>query len=214
VPSSARGSNGTSISSDTRRVRASLTKSEDTNQRTEETTDTANKDAHRRLVKRVEKAPSRDWINQHFDLFEQLLAVTGLTEDDPILVASVPKSGGIHITINNRYVLAMMRPTRSQTGFILSDYTDGLDELISQTTKHERFSDTNDEPSPHLLAFDNGLEQIADPSFRRGWLKAILGEVENRAEKARWRSKHEPLVYRAAVDHDYRERILSEAFET
>ncbi|WP_435077551.1 phospholipase D-like domain-containing protein [Halococcus sp. AFM35] len=211
VSSSAKSSGPTSISSDSRRVNASLTKSEDTTQRTV-AADTENEDAHRRLIKRVGKAPNRGWINQHFDLFEELLSVTGLTEDDPILVASIPKSGGIHITINNRYVLTMMRPTRSQTSFILSDDTEDLDELISQTTKHERFSDTNDEPSPHLLAFGDGLERITNPSFKRGWLKAILSEVENSAEKARWRSKHEPVVYRAAINHDYRERVLAEAF--
>jgi len=213
APSSASGSSATSIPSESRRVNALLTTSDHPNQQTSEIVDVANEDAHRRLVERARKAPSRNWINQHFDLFEELLSVTGLTEDDPILVASIPKNGGIHITINNRYVLTMMRPAQSQTSFILSDDTDGLNELISQATKHERFSNTNDELSPHLLAFDNGLEQIADPSFRRGWLKAILGEVDNRAEKARWRSKHEPAVYRAAVDHDYRERVLDEAFD-
>ena len=212
VPSSASGSSATSIPSESRRVSASLTTSGRSNRRTSETTDVASEGTHRRLIERVGKAQSRNWIDQHFDVFEELLSVTELAEDDPILVASIPKSGGIHITINNRYVLAMMRPTQSQTSFILSDDTDGLSELISQATKHERFSDTSDEPSPHLLAFDNGLEQIADPSFRRGWLKAILNEVDNRAEKARWRSKHEPVVYRAAVNHDYRERVLNEAF--
>lgn len=213
IPSSASTSSATSIPSESRRVNSSLTTSGRSNRQLSETADVANEDAYRRLVERVGKAPGRNWIDQHFDLFEELLSVTGLTEDDPILVASIPKSSGIHITINNRYVLTIMRPTQSQTSFILSDDTDDLNELISQATKHERFTGTSDEPSPHLLAFDNGLEQIADPSFRRGWFKAILDEVDNRAEKARWRSKHEPAVYRAAVDHDYRERILDEAFD-
>lgn len=199
-----------SFTSNAPKVRDSRATNESSGQRVSETVEDEN--VHRRLVERVGKAPSRDWINQHFDLFEELLAVTGLSEDDPILVASIPQSGGIHITINNRYVLTPMRTARSQASFILSDDTDGLDELISQATKYEPFSNANNEPAPHLLTFDNGLEQITDPSFKRNWFKAILTEVENRAEKAKWRNKHEPAVYRAAVDHDYRERVLNEAF--
>jgi hypothetical protein len=211
VPSSATGGGAASISSDARRVNASVVRN-DTKVRTTEEADTEDRGAHQRLVERIGKAPNREWIDRHFDLFEELLAVSELSNDDPILVASIPKTGGIHITLNHRYVLVMMRSTRFQTSFILSDDTTNLNRFISQTTKYEPFSNAGGEPAPHLLTFDNGLEQITDPSFKRGWLSAILNEVENRAEKARWRSKHEPAVYRAAVDHDYREEVLSEAF--
>jgi len=212
VPSSASGSSATSIPSESRRVSASLTTSGRSNRRTSETTDVASEGAHRRLVERVGKAQSRSWIDQHFDLFEELLSVTGLDEDDSILVSSIPKSGGIRITINNRWVLTMMRATRNSTTFILSDDTEDLDDLISRSMKYEAFSNVNDEPAPHLLTFDNGLEQIADPSFRRNWLKAMLDEVDSRYERAPRHDSHEPTVCQAAVDHDYRKRVLDEAF--
>lgn len=212
VPSNAGGSSATSIPSESRRVSASLTTSGRSNRQTSENADVANEDAHRRLVERVGKARSRSWIDQHFDLFEELLSVTGLNEDDPILVASIPKSGGIRITINNRWVLTMMRATRNSTTFILSDDTENLDDLISRSMKYEAFSNVNDKPAPHLLTFDNGLEQITDPSFRRNWLRAMLDEVDSRYERAPRHDSHEPAVCQAAVDHDYREQVLDEAF--
>ena len=128
------------------------------------------------------------------------------------MVASIPKSGGIRITINNRWVLTMMRATRNSTTFILSDDTENLDDLISRSMKYEAFSNVNDKPAPHLLTFDNGLEQITDPSFRRNWLRAMLDEVDSRYERAPRHDSHEPAVCQAAVDHDYREQVLDEAF--
>jgi len=34
-----------------------------------------------------------------------------------------------------------------------------------------------------------------------------------RAEKSPYRQYHEPVVYQAARDHEYRERVIREAFE-
>jgi len=211
MPSSARGGGGMSISSDARRVSASVLES-DTSKLDRLVADADSDDVHERLVERVGKAPNRDWIDSHFDLFEELLDVSGLTTDDPILVASIPKTGGIHITINNRYVLTMMRTSRSQTSFILSDDTSGLDGFISRTTEYDQFSNASGEPAPHLLTFVDGLKQVADPSFRRGCIQAILSEVENRADRAKWRDKHEPIVCQAAVDHEYGAQVIDEAF--
>jgi hypothetical protein len=212
APSSAKRGSTTSISSDARRVNASLTVDKGTKQPTSEISEES-KSEHEKLVKRVEKAPSREWIDRHFDLIAELLNVTGLTDDDPILVTSIPTSGGIHVTINHRVVIAVMRPTKSETGFILSDGTEHLEYLITEATKHETFSNPNDVPAPHLLTFDDGLERVSNQSIRRGWLKAIFDEVENRWKKAPRRKNHEPVVYRAATDHDYRTRVLNEAFE-
>ena len=44
-----------------------------------------------RLVERVKFAPSREWINGYFELMRLLFEVTGLTNEDPRLVTSMPQ---------------------------------------------------------------------------------------------------------------------------
>lgn len=52
---------------------------------------------------------------------------------------------------------------------------------------------------------------MVSPTFRREWIKASIREIE-RASGSIHQGSHEPLVYHAAVDEDYRNRVLSEAF--
>ena len=212
VPNSAKRGRATSIPSDSRRVSASLTVDRGTKPRTSESSEESENE-YEELVERVERSPSREWIDRHFDLIAELLDITGLTDDDPILVMSIPKSGGIHVTINHRYVLTMMRTARNRTEFILSNETENLDHHITQSVEDYRFENHDDEPGPYLVASEDGLQRISDASFKRGWIRAVLNEVEHRWQKAPKRDSHKPVVYRAAVDHDYREKVLGEAFE-
>jgi len=195
-----------SISSDAPRVNSSLAKESNNRDSIEIPEDI---DVQEKLVERVMEASSREWIDHHFDLLEEVLATTGLLSDDPRLVTSIPKAGGIHVTINSRFILTIMRSDRTHTGFILSDDTEGLDELIARASNYERFE--NEKSAPHLLEFHDGLDRIADPAVKRGWSRAALNEVD-RGERSSYRRYHEPAVYRAAVDHGYRRRILDEAF--
>jgi hypothetical protein len=184
-----------------------LIRGDDENQKSIETP--SNVGVHERLVERVAEASSQAWIDRHFDLLGELLATTGLSSDDPRLVTSIPKAGGIHVTINSRFVLTVMRSDRTSTGFILSDDTKGLGELIAQASNYERFE--NEGSASHLLEFHDGLDRITIPVVKRGWLRAVLNEVD-RGKRSPYRRYHEPAVYRAAVDHDYRRRVLDEAF--
>ena len=127
-----------SIPSDAPRVKSTLTGGTERTQRASEST--GNPDAHRRLVERVSEAPSRRWIDRHFDLIEDVLLIAGLSNTDRALVASIPKSGGINVTINNRYVLTNMRTARNRTEFILDENTNGLSEFASRAIEEYRFS--------------------------------------------------------------------------
>lgn len=211
TPSSARRSSAMLIPSESRRVNASLTTGRETKPRISEHPKEFGNE-HEKLVERVKKAPSGDWIDRHFDLIAEMLEITGLADDDPTLVMSLPKSGGIHVTINHRYVLSMMRTAQTRTEFILSAGTENLDQYITQAVEDYRFENHDNEPGPYLVAFEDGLRRISDPSFKRGWMNAVLNEVEHRWQKAPKRDSHKSVVYQAVIDHDYREIVLSEAF--
>lgn len=211
VPSS--GGGGTSISSSARRVSASITKDEmrESNGAVAEMGD---EDAHERLVKQIAKAPSRDWMVRHLHLLEKLLSKIEISNQDPSLFMSITQDGELHITINNRLVYGI-QPFRARTLFILSINTNRIDELRAQAAYSEPFSDGS-ETAAYLLGFNDGLERVADPDFKREWMRAVFSELDREygASPYRRRFSHEPIVYQAAVDHEYREGVLNEAFGT
>jgi hypothetical protein len=210
VPSSAHGGGGTSISSTARRVASSAQTNNHgrgTSRANAEPTD-----SHERLVEQTAKAPNRGWIVRHFELLKELLLATEISNQDPNLFMSITRDGKLHTTINNRLVFGI-QPFRGRTLFILSPNTDLIDNLRAQAAYSEPFSDGG-ETAAYLLGFDDGLERVANSGFKRGWMKAILNETDREYGGSPYRTPflHEPVVYRAAVDHDYREGVLSEAF--
>ena len=212
VPNSTKHSRSTSIASDSRRINASITKLEESKPKAKKPLESEDGSSHERLVERVKDAPTHEWIDRHFDLIAELLSVTELAENDQILVLSVPSSGGIHVTINHRYVLTAMRTARNRTEFILSNETKDVDQYIQQATEHYQFENQDDVPGPHLVMFEDGLQRVQDAEFKRGWKLGLINEVENRWQRAPKRDSHEPAVYKAAVDREYRKSVLNEAF--
>ncbi len=211
VPSSASGSSATPIPSESRRISASISANKPVEPKSK-TVESVDEGAHGRLVEQVQKAPSQRWIDDHFELLEELVSVTDVSVHDPTLFMSITKAGKVHTTINNRIVFGI-QPFRGRTLFILSPDTNQIDRLITEAAYSERFED-RDKNTPYLLGFDDGTKRVADSSFRRGWMRAALSEVDRGWDESPYRKKytHEPVVYRAAVDHDYRERVLNEAF--
>jgi len=60
---------------------------------------------HQRLVEAIKLLPNKDWVNSYFDLANEMIEFTGLTNDDSRLSMSIKKSKKMAITINKRMVL-------------------------------------------------------------------------------------------------------------
>jgi hypothetical protein len=210
APSGASHHSTPSFTSNAPKVRASRATDESSGQQVSETVE--DEDAHRRLVEQVGKAPNREWIDHHFELLREILSATDMSVHDPILFMSITKDGKLHTTINNRIVFGI-QPFQNRTLFILPPDMDQIDQLITQAVHVDDFKEGG-KNTPYLLGFNDGLKRVADSSFRRGWRRAALSEVDRGWDESPYRKKytHEPVVYRAAVDHEYRERILDEAF--
>lgn len=199
-----------SLSSDAPRVNAAFT--EDTNPTTDDV-DT-DEDAHKTLVHRVQQAPSRGWAIDMFGLLADLIAATGLTEDDARLVTSIAQDDRIVVSINNRYVFGSLFSDEPTTGFIIGGDAENVDELIETADGHMAYSALPGEATnktPHWVEFTGEPERMVSQSFRRAWIGAIYDELE-RASASPYRDSHEPLVFRAAVDVEYRDRVLRDAF--
>ena len=168
------------------------------------------------LIERVKFAPSREWINGYFDLMKILLETTGLTNDDPRLVTSIPQSDWfLPVSINNRYVLAPRR-TRERVliGIIYGPEFEILSELQDKAVSYGRFKPLRGESImdvPFFVRFENVNQILESPDLRENWLDAASFEVQ-RAKSSPYRKFHQSIVYMAAVDSDFRKVILDEAF--
>ncbi|ELZ94588.1 phospholipase D-like domain-containing protein [Haloferax sulfurifontis] len=171
-------------------------------------------DGHRALVNRVQLAPSREWADSFFDLLSDLIAATGLTEDDSELVTAIPQKKRISISINRRMVLGAFFTGKAKTGFIIGEETENLDELIEKADGYLDFSANtgeDEEKTPHWVEYEGTPERMLTPTFRREWMKAAICEAQ-RASGSIHQSSHQPLVYQAAVNQNYRNQVLNEVF--
>jgi hypothetical protein len=198
-------------------------------------TDDEGEEDHEKLVEWVSKGLSPEWVDCYFDLLDDLISATGLSNTDPRLVTSLPQDGRIPVSINNRYVLVAMRPAGSAThgryrddyeervqeyskwattGFILGPDTDNIEELIEMADFYFPFktrSEGDGEP-PHYVEYVGEPDRMIDRDFKEAWLNAATNQIE-RAEGSPYKQYHEPVVYRAARDGEYREKVIHEAFK-
>ncbi len=170
---------------------------------------------HEKLVETVNNAPTLRWIESYFELAEDLVSETGLSSDDPRLVMSLPRSGTLPVTVNNRYVLTAFRNGDSITEFILPANQGGVHTYVNQADRDGRFRAIYDEDEsnrPWFVKYDGDPQDVVDNEFRRLWLTAVKTEMK-RIDKSPYRRYHEPVVYKAITDSAYREQVFSEAFE-
>lgn len=180
------------------------------------------------LVKRIKYSPSREWVNSYFDLVKRILDVTGLKNDNPRLVMSLsPNSTGWHfpVTINNRYVVALRKKKENEkirlfVGSIFNFSARDIPQLqISFDAKSGwgQFSNLRGEYSepPYFLRFANFPEFLywldTSEQVYESWREALLAEVE-RAKSSPYRKSHEPIMYKMAVDVNFRAEILDLAY--
>jgi hypothetical protein len=65
--------------------------------------------------------------------------------------------------------------------------------------------------TPHWVEFTGEPGRMVSQSFRRTWISAVYDELE-RASGSPYQDSHESIVFRAAVDEEYRNRMIREAF--
>lgn len=179
------------------------------------------------LVKRIKYAPSREWVNSYFELVKRVLKITGLDNDNPRLVMSLsPNSTGWHfpVTINNRYVVALRKEkedeqTRLFVGLIFTEFSKEIPQLQNNLdlSKYWQFKNLHGEYSepPYFLRFGNFSELLywleTSKHVYQSWSEALLAEVK-RAKSSPYRKSHEPLMYKMAVDVNFRAEILDMVF--
>jgi len=176
------------------------------------------------LCDRIKYAPSREWVNSYFELVNRIISFTGLNNDDPRLVISLSSSkSGWHfpVSINNRYVVALRKIKEDQkdkliVGLIFDNSANHIEQLkynfnLNPDGQFRNLPGEKSDP-PYFLRFDNFPELLflleSDSNINRSWHNALSVET-TRAKSSPYRKFHEPLMYRMAVDINFRADILN-----
>lgn len=183
-------------------------------------TPTTEAEHRKRLLAAIRRSPSKEWIEGYFDLMKRAIEIANLDQYPERFVTSCTKGLSINLTINRGFSLTANHQHINSIGFILPEDIDP-DSYESMTKKHY-----NKEPFK-LITKSKGSDPYIYVSFVMDYndINLISNEL-----LAKWetivkaqpqmgysplpnvKAVHNPLVYRAAVDLDYRKQLLDEAF--
>jgi len=167
------------------------------------------------FIDHLRKFNDKNWIEVYFDLIAEVIDTTGLRSDDPRIVTSVVRSDAYFpVTINNRYVLASSK--HYDNAFIIcqrefhnrEDLHSGVSYYFNQLPGER----ANNDVPPILVIIDKNL--IIEPELRSsiyGWRRTLIIEA-NRAKGSPYKKYHNPYVYKAAKNKDYRANIFGLVF--
>ncbi len=172
-----------------------------------------------RLRARFAKGAARDWVDAYLDMCADLLQTLGISDDDARLSMTVPASKkALPVTINQRYVLCAFHKGQKVVGLMLPrgfEVPPKLVPALNRVRDHlGSFSRWPDEQPIEVPQF--GYFEVEHPRelapLRDAWLLAVVQEMERSWKQSTFRKHHVRSFFRAAVDHEYRGRLLVEAF--
>ena len=179
--------------------------------------------AHQELIRRVRSAPNWQWINSYLNLMKELLEGNSLTIDDPRLLLSMPKTTStrpyhLPMSINNRYVLDNKRRSGNfSIRFIYGpdfDYNPQLQTIAKVIWRYQARRGEYGSMSLYLQPEQEQTECSIPEELKEGWLEAAYIEANRDTISNPKRNAHQCVVYRAAIDLQYRDQIMTEAFDT
>jgi biotin operon repressor len=176
-----------------------------------------------RLIERLRLAPDRQWAESFLDLAGKLVEAAELGGDDPRLVMSIPKAKCLPITLNSRYVLSAFEgderdegdPRHAVIGLILpatmKEHINELPGVIGHGPFDSAYAGEAADNVPRYVRFSIDSKFNLGPQVLEGWRQALLAERDH-GSRSRFRRFHEPVVYRAVTDLQYRRELLDRAF--
>lgn len=170
--------------------------------------------SHSQLVQAAKQAPDRQWIEEYLDLVKDLLEFTGVEESDPRLAVSLSKGFGIVVNVNRRHVLTSFKNNNPWAGFIFDSNFEQLSEMILKAIGAWQFkSHAGESPgkTPYILRFKGSPKDLLTSEQQQVWKATVLAELK-RGKSSPYKRWHNPTVYKAVVDPEYRALVLKEAF--
>lgn len=167
--------------------------------------------SHSKLVNVVEKAPSREWMDRYFDLMAELIEVAQVSRDDERLLASIKNDNTLNTSISQRICLKAY-PTKEQVGAIMPHDSAAVEKYEQANGEKPYRYSGSDRPDPYFIEFSaSSPDEFFILEYKDDWRHAIKKEAIRRYRRKR-DDAHEPVVYKAATEPDYRQDILNKAF--
>lgn len=167
------------------------------------------------LVATFQQAPSAEWVTTALDIFRELIFELNLRNDNPSLVASFGSGDRIAISLNNRYVLYAGFSGTPSYGLLTDREITENENLTEQATRHSTFDSLPGEEgsaTAYFLRFEQGHDQELTGSLREGWITGAATELD-RASGSPYQRSHQPILYKAAVNPDFRKEMLDAVFD-
>lgn len=174
-------------------------------------------DGEARLLSRLAIGRSRHWVEAYLEMCRDLLVSLDIGPDDPRLSMSAPE-GALALTINQRYALCAFHRGVNVIGLILPHDFEVPAELVPDMNSVRdhlgSFKAWPDEPPENVPQF--GFFDVKDPQvllpMRDAWLDAVRRELRRPWKRSSFRRYHVPAFYCAAMDAEYRARVLDTAY--
>ena len=157
----------------------------------------------------------RDWTEKYFNLIAEVVRITGLSSANPRIVTSVVRSTAYFpVSVNNRYVLASSKQNYNAYIICQRQFFERTDLHIGVwfNFKQLRAEKVNNDIPPIMVEIDDTLavpHELKDSVY--GWRRTLVIET-GRAKASPYRKSHNPYVYKAATDLDYRKAIFDLVF--
>ena len=172
------------------------------------------KQTRERFANTIGQIYSPKWFDSFLNLLREMLLQLDLTSQDPRLSLSCPKSGGLNVTVGQRYVLtpesercvAIIVPAGLEAekfgGTLLYSFTRGG---VTFTRGGVSDADCFQVPLDARTGLKKDIKQI--------WLGAVSKEMR-RSKSSRYKKFHLPLFYDVAMNEELRKEILFEAYSS
>jgi hypothetical protein len=169
---------------------------------------------HNELLSQIKHSPSRENLNKYLDLFSLAIDILGVEFSDDRIAPSYRDGGDLRLQVNMRICLGWYPDYHGNgecLGAILPPDSSAIGRLEERTVYEAEYSVRDKEPNPRYFVLPISSEGFFINEFEEEWRRAVLNEFDRGSSVHRAREL--PALYYAAVDRDYRQRVLNTAYE-
>lgn len=160
------------------------------------------------LIKAIKKTKKdKIWLNKYFDLVREILTDLDIDEQSQKITMSVTKDLKMPISIGQRYIVCP-RHRRDAIGLILPlEFRDIIVDYPTAVINEDYFFDKKGNQVALWIDFESDVIFSDDNFLFAQWKNAAKTEL-NRTMYSGYRRTHNPLYYKAAMDFNYRQKII------
>jgi hypothetical protein len=155
-------------------------------------------------------------VRAYFELLEQAIVATGLKEDEggnaEKFMLTIPKSStyyAMSFTIGTRRVLGLGFQNDKPVLLFLYKEKYIKSEKLKEELGLSQWRDNKNETD--LFAIHNPDRLLSGGDLRFGWMRSIMDQMEENYAVRIIYHRHKSVIYFAALNREFRERLMLEA---